>query len=109
MDLNLIYRALAAGEIDVTAGDATSGQIDALDLVVLEDDRRYFPAYEAVPLVRASALLRYPQVAEALRKLGGAISDADMRRMNYAVDGEKQDAAQVARAFLDKIRVYAQP
>ena len=109
MDLNLIYRALAAGEIDVTAGDATSGQIDALDLVVLEDDRHYFPAYEAVPLVRASALLRYPPVAEALRKLGGAISDADMRRMNYAVDGEKQDAAQVARAFLDKIRAYAQP
>ncbi len=109
MDLNLIYRALASNEIDVTAGDATSGQIASLDLAVLEDDRHYFPAYEAVPLVRASVLLRYPQVAEALRKLGGAVTDADMRRMNYAVDGEKQDPSQVARAFLDKIRGYAQP
>jgi osmoprotectant transport system permease protein len=62
-----------------------------------------------VPVVRASTLLRYPAVAEALRKLEGAITDADMRRMNYAVDGEKQDAFQVARAFLDKIENHGQP
>ena len=65
MDLNLIYRALASNEIDVTAGDVTSGQIESLKLVVLEDDRHYFPAYEAVPVVRAALLLRYPQVAAA--------------------------------------------
>ncbi len=53
MDLNLIYRAVASGEIDVTAGDATSGLIDALGLVVLEDDRHYFPVYDAVPVARA--------------------------------------------------------
>ena len=58
MDLNLIYRAVASNEIDVTAGDATSGQIDSLDLAVLEDDRHYFPAYEAVPVVRAATLLQ---------------------------------------------------
>jgi osmoprotectant transport system permease protein len=110
MDLNLIYRALASSEIDVTAGDATSGQIASLNLVVLEDDRRYFPAYEAVPLVRAAVLLRYPQVAEALRKLGETVTDADMRRMNFAVDGERQDPFQVARAFLDRIKIdHAQP
>ncbi len=103
MDLNLIYRAVAAKEIDVTAGDATSGQIDALDLVVLEDDRRYFPAYEAVPLVRATVMLQHPEVGEALRRLSGAISAADVRRMNYAVDAEKQDPFQVVRAFLDRI------
>jgi osmoprotectant transport system permease protein len=103
MDLNLIYRAVAAKEIDVTAGDATSGQIDALDLVVLEDDRRYFPAYEAVPLVRASVMLQHPEVGDALRRLSGVISAADVRRMNYAVDGEKQDPFQVVRAFLDRI------
>jgi osmoprotectant transport system permease protein len=106
MDLNLIYRALASNEIDVTAGDATSGQIASLNLVVLEDDRHYFPAYEAVPLVRAAVLLRHPQVGEALRKLGGAITDADMRRMNYAVDGQKQEPSEVARAFLDKINRF---
>ena len=106
MDLNLIYRALASSDIDVTAGDATSGQIASLNLVVLEDDRQYFPAYQAVPLARAAVLLRYPQLAEALRKLGGTITDADMRQMNYAVDGEKQEPSQVARAFLDRIKSY---
>ena len=103
MDLNLIYRAVAAGDIDVTAGDATSGLIDALNLVVLADDRRYFPVYEALPVARASMLLQQPRIADAIRRLEGRISDADMRRMNYAVDGEKQDPGQVVRAFLDKL------
>ncbi|MEP6783368.1 MAG: glycine betaine ABC transporter substrate-binding protein, partial [Acidobacteriota bacterium] len=109
MDLNLIYRALAANEIDVTAGDATSGLIESLKLVVLQDDRHYFPVYEAVPLVRASLLLRDPRVGDALRKLGGAITDAEMRRLNFAVDGEKRDPAEVVRAFLDRMKVYGQP
>jgi osmoprotectant transport system permease protein len=103
MDLNLIYRAVAAKEIDVTAGDMTSGQIAALNLVVLADDRHYFPVYEAVPLVRANVLQRYPAVNSALRALEGRISDEDMRRMNFAVDSEKQDPFQVVRAFLDRI------
>ena len=109
MDLNLIYRAVAAREIDVTAGDATSGQIESQHLVVLEDDRQYFPVYEAVPLVRADALLEHPRMGEALRRLGGAISAAAMRRLNFAVDGEKQEPSQVVRAFLDKIEIYGQP
>jgi len=103
MDLNLIYRAVAAREIDVTAGDATSGQIESQHLVVLDDDRHYFPVYDAVPLVRASVLLQHPEIGEALRPLGGVISAAEMRRMNYAVDAEKQDPFQVVRAFLDKL------
>jgi osmoprotectant transport system permease protein len=110
MDLNLIYRAVASGEIDVTAGDATSGLIEALDLVSLEDDRQYFPVYDAVPVVRASLLLQHPEVAAALRRLEGRISAVEMQRMNYAVDGEKRDPAAVARAFLDTIdRLYVQP
>ena len=103
MDLNLIYRAVAAREIDVTAGDMTSGQIAALGLTVLEDDRHYFPVYEAVPLVRANVLQRYPAIANALRALEGRVSDDEMRRMNYAVDAQKQDPFQVVRAFLDRI------
>ena len=103
MDLNLIYRAVAAGEIDVTAGDATSGLIDALGLVVLEDDRRYFPVYDAAPVARAALLLKHPQVAEALRALDGRIPAAEMRKMNRAVDQGKQDPAVVVRAFLDRL------
>jgi osmoprotectant transport system permease protein len=100
MDLNLIYRALAAGEIDVTAGDATSGLIEALALTHLEDDRAYFPPYDAVPVVRAATLLRYPELANALRHLEGRISAEAMRRMNHQVDGLRQDARQVAQQFL---------
>jgi osmoprotectant transport system permease protein len=103
MDLNLIYRAVAAGEIDVTAGDATSGLIESLGLIVLEDDRRYFPVYDAAPVARASTLLRFPAAAATLRRLEGRISAADMRQMNRAVDGDKQDPAAVVRAFLDRI------
>jgi glycine betaine/choline ABC-type transport system substrate-binding protein len=103
MDLNLIYRAVAAGEIDVTAGDATSGLIEALRLVALEDDKHYFPVYDAAPVARATMLLEHPEVAAALRALEGRISAAQMRRMNYAVDGEKKDPAVVVRAFLDMI------
>jgi len=103
MDLNLIYRALAAGEIDVTAGDATSGLIEALGLVVLDDDRRYFPVYDAVPVARASVMLQQPAAAAAIRSLAGRVSAGDMRQMNFAVDGEKQDPAAVVRGFLDKI------
>ena len=110
MDLNLIYRAVASNEIDVTAGDATSGLIDALDLMQLEDDRRYFPVYDAVPVARASVLLQHPQVAAAVRHLQGQISAEEMQRMNYAVDAEKRAPAEVVRGFLDTIeRFYVQP
>jgi osmoprotectant transport system permease protein len=100
MDLNLIYRALAAGEIDVTAGDATSGLIDALALTHLVDDRRYFPPYDAVPVARATTLLRYPDVDRALRSLAGRVSEAAMRRMNHQVDGLREDHRVVVRQFL---------
>ena len=101
MDLNLIYRALASGQIDVTAGDATSGLIEGLQLTHLVDDRNYFPPYDAVPVVRAATLLRYPAVDHALRALAGRISAADMRRMNHEVDGMRQDPREVARRFVD--------
>jgi osmoprotectant transport system permease protein len=110
MDLNLIYRAVASGEIDVTAGDATSGLIGALDLVSLEDDRRYFPAYDAVPVARSALLLQHPEVAEVIRALEGRLTAAVMQSMNHAVDGEKRQPAEVAREFLDRIgRLYVQP
>lgn len=103
MDLNLIYRAVASGEIDVTAGDATSGLIDALGLVVLDDDRRYFPVYDAIPVARAAILLQHPDVAAALTSLEGRISAVEMQRMNYAVDGGRRPPAEVVREFLDRI------
>ena len=103
MDLTLIYRALADKQIDVTAGDATAGLIEALDLVALADDRRYFPPYDAIPLVHSAALLRHPELGAALDRLAGRIDAAAMRRMNYDVDGRRRDPSEVAREFLDTL------
>lgn len=100
MDLNLIYRALAAREIDMTAGDATSGLIQALDLAILADDREYFPPYDAVPVAQAATLRRYPAVDRAIRALAGRISAEEMQRMNHQVDGLRQDPRDVAKTFL---------
>jgi glycine betaine/choline ABC-type transport system substrate-binding protein len=99
MDLGLTYRALADGEVDVIAGNATDGQIDALDLVHLRDDLGYFPPYEAAPVVRAP-VWEIPVVREVLENLGGIIDDATMRRLNRAVDVDRQDIPAVVRAFL---------
>ncbi|HET7695877.1 MAG TPA: ABC transporter permease/substrate-binding protein [Vicinamibacterales bacterium] len=103
MDLSLIYRALAQRQVDLVAGDATSGLIAAYDLVMLEDNRRYFPPYDAVPVARSATLLRHPAVRAAVERLAGRISMADMRLMNQAVDAGRQDPAAVARAFLARL------
>ena len=104
MDLTLSYRALAAGQVDLIAGDATAGLIKALDLVQLEDNRHYFPPYDAAAVARAETLLRYPAARAALERLAGRISAADMRAMNYAADVEHQDVAAIARNFLARVR-----
>jgi osmoprotectant transport system substrate-binding protein len=105
MDLGLLARALRDHEIDLAAGNATDGLISALDFFVLEDDRHYFPPYEAVPVVREMALHQHPEVARALAGLAGRISDQEMQQLNYAVDGLHLDVKEVARDFLRKKRL----
>jgi len=100
MDLGLTTRALADGKVDVIAGNSTDGQIAALDLVQLTDDRQYFPPYQAAPVIRRDVLERYPTVAAALAELGGKISDAEMRRLNTLAEGEHRDIADIARSWL---------
>ncbi len=100
MDMGLLYRALKENQVDVVAGNSTDGVIAALDLMVLADDRGYFPPYDAVPIARQQTLARHPAVREALRALAGRISEEEMRRLNYAVDGEHRDVKVVVREFL---------
>lgn len=100
MDLGLLARALKDTQIDLAAGNTTDGLIPALDLYVLEDDRHYFPPYEAVPVIRPETLARHPEVKAALNQLAGRISDDDMRALNYAVDGQHRDVKQVVHEFL---------
>jgi len=102
MDLGLLTRALKEGRVDLIAGNVTDGLIPALDLFVLEDDKHYFPPYEAVPLIREQTLGEHPELRQVLDDLGGKISDDDMRRLNYAVDGQKQDVKQVVMEFLKR-------
>lgn len=102
MDLGLLARALKEKQVDLAAGNTTDGLIPALDLFVLEDDRHYFPPYEAVAIIRLDMLSRHPQAGQALEELAGKISDGDMRELNYAVDGQHRDVKEVVKEFLRK-------
>jgi osmoprotectant transport system substrate-binding protein len=99
MDLGLLYRALSSGQVDMVAGNSTDGPIRALGFVVLEDDRHYFPPYEAVPLVREDSLGRHPGIQVAMDRLAGKVSAEEVRGMNYAVDSEHKDVGEVVREF----------
>ncbi len=100
MDLGLLAPALKNHQIDMAAGNATDGLIPALDLFVLEDDRHYFPPYEAVAVIRQQVLQQHPEVAQAIADLGNKISDREMQQMNYALDGQHRDVKDVAHDFL---------
>lgn len=102
MELGLIYRALAEGKVDVVAGNSTDGQIEALDLAMLEDDRRYFPPYHAAPVVDAGLLERHPELRRSLERLGGRIDTPEMRRLNRLVNVEGRDFREVARAWVER-------
>jgi osmoprotectant transport system substrate-binding protein len=102
MDLGLLYRALVTGQVDVVAGNSTDGLIETLKLVPLEDDRHYFPPYDAVPVVRRQTLEKFPELRAVLAELGGKITAEEMRRMNAQVDAEQKDAATVVKAFREQ-------
>ncbi len=100
LEHDLAYSALADGSIDVSDGYSTDAKIVALGLVILRDDRAFFPPYEAAPLARADLFTRVPLAEPALRLLAGRIDDATMRRLNYAVEAERREPADVAAEFL---------
>ena len=100
MELSLTYIALSSRQVDLIAGNSTDGRIAQLDLVQLIDDRRYFPPYEAVYLVRQDTLARTPQLREAIARLANAISTDEMRQLNYEIDGNKRDLKEVVRTWL---------
>jgi glycine betaine/choline ABC-type transport system substrate-binding protein len=100
MDLSLTYRALAEKQVDLIAGNSTDGLISRYGLFQLADDRRYFPPYDAVPVVRQAALDKHPGLRDLLKQLDGILSVDEMRKLNYAVDGEKRQPKDVVREFL---------
>ena len=99
MDLGLLYRALVDHQVDIVAGNSTDGLIDSLHLVALDDDKHYFPPYDAVPIVRHDAFEKFPQLRAALADLHNKLTAADMRHLNAQVDADQRDVAAVVRAF----------
>ncbi|MGH8002622.1 MAG: glycine betaine ABC transporter substrate-binding protein, partial [Brasilonema sp.] len=99
MDLGLIYRAIQQKQVDMINGNSTDGQISRLGLVVLKDDKQYFPPYEATPIVRKETLQKYPEVRKAIAQLVGKISASQMRQLNYLVEGELRDIKEVVSEF----------
>ena len=99
MDLGLLYRALEEKQVDIVAGNSTDGVISASKLVVLVDDRGYFPPYQAAPILRAETLDRHPELRGVLDSLAGKITEEEMRRMNYAVDGQQRNVRDVVTEF----------
>ncbi|NLZ52737.1 MAG: glycine/betaine ABC transporter substrate-binding protein [Thermoanaerobacteraceae bacterium] len=102
MDPALMYQALVQGSVDVISGFATEGRIAAFDLVILEDDKQFFPPYDATTIVRGEVLEKHPELEEVLNKLAGLIDDAKMAELNAAVDLDKREPKDVAREFLEE-------
>jgi osmoprotectant transport system substrate-binding protein len=98
--IGLKYKALLDGDVDVAVAFSTDGQIDSDHLVVLEDDKRFWPPYQVAPVVRNDALARFPTIAPTLNALAPFVTDAAMRRLNWRVDGNHEEPADVARDFL---------
>ena len=104
MEAGLMYGAVHGNKVDVIAAYATDGRIDKLGLRILEDDRGFFPPYQAAPLVRESTLRRHPKVRRALGVLAGKLTDAEMRRLNAAVDLDGRSIDEVASELIDTLR-----
>ncbi|MBZ4666808.1 glycine betaine ABC transporter substrate-binding protein [Mahella sp.] len=101
MDTGIRYPAIDSDEVQVIDAFATDGLLVSHNLKILEDDKQFFPPYYAAPLVRGDLLDKHPEIADALNKLAGAITEEDMQQLNYYVDGEGRDAAEVSKEFLE--------
>jgi osmoprotectant transport system permease protein len=100
LDPNLMYTAVKEGKIDAVPAFTTDGRIVRFNLETLKDDKKFFPPYYAVPVVREETLEEYPELEGVLNELEGKISEKDMAEMNAKVDLDKEDPQKVAKDFL---------
>jgi osmoprotectant transport system substrate-binding protein len=99
-DIGLKYKALETGNVDIVVAFGTDGQIEADHLIVFVDDKHFWPTYQVAPVVRDDTLAKHPEIANSLNALSPLLTDTTMRRLNYQVDGQKREPADVARDFL---------
>lgn len=102
MDIGLKYEAIRSGKIDVMNVFTTDGQLSGSGLVVLEDDRHFFPTYYCTTVVREEALADYPGLEDVLQKMGGILTDREMADLNNQVDIQGRSEKEVAREFLQR-------
>jgi osmoprotectant transport system substrate-binding protein len=100
MDSGLLYNALKEGQVDVSVGFATDGRIKGFNLVVLEDDKQFFPAYNAAPVIRQEVLDKNSELAELMNDIAKLLDTDTMMQLNYSIDVEHKDVAEVAREWL---------
>lgn len=100
MELGLMYKSLAEKKVDIIAANSTDALIPVLNLVILEDDKRYFPPYEAIPVFNQTALKKYPELRAVVSQLAGLISTEEIQKMNYQVDNQSVPVEQVVRDWL---------
>jgi osmoprotectant transport system permease protein len=103
------YQALAGRAVDVIDGYSTDGLIDRFDLVVLEDDRRFFPAYEAAPLVGRDLATNRPAAIAALAELGGRLDVERMRALNRRIEVDRVPVEEVAADALADLGLIRDP
>lgn len=102
MQIGLVYKAVQSGKMDVVLAYTTDGRINAYKLKVLEDDKHFFPPYDASPVARNDVLKQHPELKKVLQKLVGKISTEKMQELNYESDGKMKEPSTVAKEFLEK-------
>ena len=100
MELGLMYQALKEKQVDFIAASSTDGLIPVLNLVILEDDKKYFPPYQAIPIFNQEILQKYPELTDTINQLGGKISTTEIQKMNYQVDNQSQPVEKVVSEWL---------
>lgn len=103
LDIGLKYQSIQQGDVDVIVVFTTDGQLNDDRIVILEDDKNFFPSYMAYNVVRNETLKEYPELADILDQLENKISDSTMARLNYEVEVNKKEPKQVAKEFLDEL------
>jgi osmoprotectant transport system substrate-binding protein len=100
MNIGLVYEAAATGNMDVVLAYSSDGRIKEFDLKVLEDDRSFFPPYDASPVIANEVLEKYPEIKDITERLSGQISTETMQELNYNADVKLINPRKVAEEFL---------
>lgn len=100
MQIGLVYDAVEAGKMDIVLGYSTDGRIASYDLVMLEDDRNFFPPYDAAAIASDEVLKKNPKIRTALKRLEGTINTKEMQKLNYRADNDLVEPSVIAEDFL---------